>query len=148
MDEYKEILDYLFTLIPKEEIEKNEPYMYEFCSGFAGFVDTYYYLSKVIPKDWTVIDFGAGYNAQSYFFTDHNKYIAVEPDFGQIEDSGMFCPPNCQIYRMTTKQYIYRVDYPKDKVFAICNYVPKWSDEDSVMLVHNKFRNCYTFYPE
>ncbi len=144
---FQEITDYLFSLIPKEELERHRDDMMELCPEFAGFVDTYYYLSKIIPKDYTVIDFGAAYNAQSYFFTEHKKYMAVNPLSPHKEENGMFCPKNCEIFRMTTKEFIETVDYPKEKVFAICNYVPNWY-HDSIALVHENFRNCYTFFPE
>lgn len=65
-----------------------------------------------------------------------------------VNENGMFCPPNCEIYRMTTGEFLKTVDYPKEKVFAICNYVPNWHGEDSMELVRNNFKNCYTFYPE
>ena len=144
---FEEITAYLLSIIPKEEIEKREGTLGEFCLEFVGFVDIYYYLSKVIPKGYTVIDFGAGHNPQSYFFTEHKKYIAVNPLSPFKEDNGMFCPPNCEIYRMTTGEFIKTVDYPKEKVFAVCNFVPNWHGEDSMELVRKNFKNCYTFYP-
>lgn len=146
--EYQEISDYLMSLIPKWELEAKAPFMAAFCHEFTGFVEAYYHLSKIIPKDWTVIDFGAGYNAQSYFFTEHKRYIAINPLSGISEDDGMFCPPNCDVYRMTTKQFIKNNEYPRTNVFAICNFVPNWYGEDSIKLVHAHFRNVYTFYPE
>lgn len=144
---FEEITAYLLSIIPKEEIEKREGTLGEFCPEFVGFVDIYYYLSKVIPKGYTVIDFGAGYNTQSYFFTEHKKYIAVNPLSPFKEENGMLCPPNCEIYRMTTGEFIKTVDYPKEKVFAVCNFVPNWHGEDSMELVRKNFKNCYTFYP-
>lgn len=145
---FEEITDYLLSLIPKEEYEKAMlTDMSAECDGnFMGFVEAYYYLSKFIPKDWTVIDFGAAYNSQSYFFTSHKRYIAVNPPSGH--NDFMFKPSNCDIYRMTTGEFLKKVDYPSEKVFAICNYVPNWYGEDSIKLVHENFRNCYTFYPE
>lgn len=148
MNEFECITRKLMSLIPKAEFERLDGKIAEFSHDFVGFVDIYYYLSKVIPKDWSVIDFGAGYNAQSYFFTEHKEYIAVNPQSPFPDDDGMFCPPNCKVYRMTTGQFLKDVDYPRERVFAICNYVPNWYDEDSVMLVHENFRDCYTFYPE
>ena len=145
---FEEITSYLLSVIPKEEIEKRAGTLCEFSPEFVGFVDIYYYLSKVIPKDYTIIDFGAGHNPQSYFFTEHKKYIAVNPFSGIKEDDGMFCPSNCDIYRMTTGEFLNTIDYPKEKVFAICNYVPNWHGDDSIKLVHEHFRNVYTFYPE
>lgn len=148
LEEYScdDINMYLYSIIPKEEwdrVSKNA----EIYPEFSCFADTYYYLSKLIPEDWTVIDFGAGYNAQSYFFTKHKKYIAVNP-YSPAGDNGMFKPDNCEIYRMTTGEFLQKVDYPKSKVFAICNYVPNWHWEDSIELVHKNFRNVYAFYPD
>lgn len=139
------ITKYLFSIIPKEELDKKRKFMDISCD-FLGFVDIYYYLSKVIPKDWTVIDFGAGYNPQSYFFINHKEYIAINPHEGY--DNEMFCPNNCKIYRMTTKDYLEKIDYPKgDKVFSICNYVPDWYGHSSIDLVKKSFKNVFTFYP-
>lgn len=147
MNNYDKICKKLFELIPKEEWERLEGTLGEMCPEFLGFCGTYYHLSKIIPKDYTVIDFGAANNPQSYFFTEHKKYIAVNPLSDIEEENGMFCPPNCDIYRMTTGEFIKTVDYPKEKVFAICNYVPNWHGEDSIELVRKNFNNCYTFYP-
>lgn len=144
---YEQICKYLYDLIPKEEWKRMEGTLGEMSSDFLGFCDTYYHLSMLIPKDWTIIDFGAGHNPQSYFFTEHKKYIAVNPMSDIAEENGMFCPPNCEIYRMTTGEFLKTVDYPKSKVFAICNYVPNWHGEDSMGLVRKNFKNCYTFYP-
>lgn len=145
---FQGITEYLFSLIPREELDTKRGSMFEIGPEFAGFVDIYYYLSKVIPKDYTVIDFGAGYNAQSYFFTGHKQYIAIRPNSSYPEENGMFCPPNCKILRMTTGEFLKTQEYPREKVFAICNYVPNWYGEDSIDLVHKNFRNCYTFFPE
>lgn len=148
MNNYDQICKKLFELIPKEEWERLDGTLGEMCPEFLGFCDTYYHLSKIIPKDWTVIDFGAANNPQSYFFTEHKKYITVNPISDIPEENGMFCPPNCEIYRMTTGEFIKTVDYPKEKVFAVCNFVPDWHGENSMELVRKNFKNCYTFYPD
>lgn len=145
---YQDICQYLHSLIPKEEWERLQGTLGEMCGEFLGFCDTYYHLSQVIPKDWAIIDFGAANNPQSYFFTEHRKYIAVNPLSEIKEENGMFCTPNCEIYRMTTGEFLKTVDYPKEKVFAICNFVPNWHGEDSMELVRKNFKNCYTFYPK
>lgn len=148
MNNYDQICKKLFELIPKEEWERLDGTLGEMSYDFLGFCDTYCHLSKIIPEDWTVIDFGAANNPQSYFFTRLKKYIAVNPISDIPEENGMFCPPNCEIYRMTTDEFIKTVDYPKEKVFAICNYVPNWHGENSMELVRKNFKNCYTFYPD
>lgn len=147
MNSYDQICKKLFELIPKEEWERLNGTLGEMCPEFLGFCGTYYHLSKIIPEYWTVIDFGAANNPQSYFFMEHKKYIAVNPISDIPEENGMFCPPNCEIYRMTTGEFIKTVDYPKEKVFAICNYVPNWHGENSMEIVRKNFKNCYTFYP-
>ena len=35
-----------------------------------------------------------------------------------------------------------------ESTFTICNFVPNWFVEDPIKLVHERFRNCYTFYPQ
>lgn len=148
VSEFELITQKLYSLIPQEEMKEKEATLGETSPEFLGFVEIYYYLSKTIPKDWTVIDFGASHNAQAYFFTEHKKYMAVNPISGIIYDDGMFCPPNCTIYRMTAGEFIKTIDYPKDHVFAICNFVPNWYDENPSELVRTHFKNCYTFFPE
>ena len=142
---FEQITAYLHSLIPKEEWERVSKET-EIHPEFSCFADTYYHLSQVIPKDYTVIDFGAAYNAQAYFFTNHKKFIAVNP-YSAAGDNGMFKPENCEIYRMTTGEFLQKVDYPKEKVFAICNFVPNWYGENSIEFVHKNFQNVYTFYP-
>ena len=143
---YEETAKFLLSLIPKDELEEKARKLYEFCPDFMGFIEQYYHLSQIIPKDNTIIDFGAGWNAQSYFFLEHQKYISVNPHSEEGDDA-MFCPPNCIIYRMTTQEFLNEVTYPREKVFAICNYVPNWYGQDSIKLVKSNFRNVFTFYP-
>ena len=38
-----------------EYLRMNDP---EHDPSFLGFINTYYYLSKLIPKHWTVVDIG------------------------------------------------------------------------------------------
>ena len=146
--EYFAYCDEIINSLSREEKERLKETINMASCDFMGNFEIYDHLSKIIPKDHTVIDFGAAYNFQSYFFKDFKRYIAVEPPCMHKEFKfGMFCPQNCEIYRMTTKEFIETVDYPKEKVFAICNYVPNWCGQDSTKLVHDNFRNCFTFYP-
>ena len=113
---------------------------------------TYYYLSRMIPKDWTVIDVGASYGAQSYLFKDHARYIAVEPfrssDDWHFED---FKANGTERYQMTAGKFIKDVlptlNLDLEKTFAICNYVPEWFGENPMELVRQTFHNCYVYYP-
>lgn len=112
----------------------------------AGF---YYNLSKMIDKKWTVIDIGCGYNAQSYLFQDHARYIAVNPkedcpDF-HFEH---FQASNTEFYGTDGQTFI-RDILPKlnldlSAVFCIMNFVP---DEDCVNQARATFKNLWVYYP-
>ena len=104
--------------------------------SFLGFVDTYYYLSKIIPLNWTVIDFGCAYNPQAYFFRKHKKFIGV--DF-VIRERFKF--ENTVLFEGKISDYL--KTKPNDyMVFAICNNVPS----DEAKLVREYFQDCFIFY--
>lgn len=110
--------------------------------SFIGFIETYEALSKIIPKDFTVIDLGCGYNAQCYYLEDHKSYVAVDNS-----DCIKFQSKNCKIFQESI--YFFTLElgrtYDLNKTFVICNYVPL---KDAVLqLVKNTFKNIYTFYP-
>ena len=143
-EESQRINDELLRMIPKNEVEKVlGQEMCDINPSFLGFVDVYYYLSRLIPKDWTVFDFGCAYNPQSYFFKEHSHYIAVDSDVHEV-----FQPDNCTVYFMTAQDFMRSIlpltDYRIDKAFAIVNYVP---DFEVAELARSIFKNCYTFYP-
>ena len=145
----EDISRYLYDMIP--EYQRDLVFSGDALAGispeFMGFVDIYFYLSKTIPKDWTIIDIGCGYNAQSFLFKDHKKVIAINPYDG---DYAMFMSPNCELFRVSGKEFIYN-ELPKlnldlDKTFAILNYVPEWYGGVNE-IVRNTFKNLYVFYP-
>ena len=147
---------YLRSLIPDNEWERvirSDASAEIDCNNMTCGRGTYYMLSKMIPKDWTVIDFGASYGAQSYLFQSHSKYIAVEP-FKNDNDGWHFenFKANCtERYEMTAGEFIKEM-LPKlkldlGKTFAICNYVPEWFGENPMELVRQTFHNCYVYYP-
>lgn len=116
------------------------------CCGFGG--RTYYNLSKMIPKDWTVIDFGCAYNPQSYLFTKHARHIAIEPP---QHDSDFhfeyFQAPNTELLFMTGQDFIdgeLYGDLDLNKTFAIVNFVPSGACN---LRVRETFRNLWCFYP-
>src|SRR3990167_1722897 len=124
---------------------KNFPEMVERVHGqdmcdidgsFLGFVDTYYYLAKIIPLNWTVIDFGCAYNPQAYFFRKHKKFIGV--DFG-IRERCKF--ENTELFEGKISDYL-KGKPQSHKVFAICNNVPS----PETKLVREYFEDCFIFY--
>ena len=140
---FEEINLYLFSLLPEKQINDvfNKNDICDIDSSFLGFVDTYYYLSKLIPKHFTVIDFGCAYNPQCYFFLEHYHYIAVDP-FRLFR----FKSNNCDIYEGRIKDFIISNIFTNlniEQTFAICNYVPS----NEVKMVREQFKNLFTFYP-
>lgn len=114
---------------------------------------TYYYLSKIIPKHFTVIDIGASYAAQSYFFQSHIGYIAVEPYKCYDTDIPIenFKPDGTARFEITAGQFIKEIlptlNLNMSRVFAICNYVPEWFGENPNELVRRTFKNVFCYYP-
>lgn len=138
----KELLD----MIPqnqKDEVFKNS---LEISPEFIGFVGTYKHLSEIIPKHYTIIDLGCGYNAQSFYFKNHKQYIAV--DF--YPDLICFKSENCIFHNITISNFIFQIlptlNLDLDKVFAICTYVPDWYGQN-MNLVKSTFKNVFTYYP-
>ena len=138
--------DELLEMIPQEELDRVlNQHECDIEPSFLGFVGIYRNLSEMIPKHWTVIDFGCAYNAQAYFFRDHKRCIAVDTP-GITE---RFMTPNCEFHEMRAQRFIVDLvggdsDIDLETTFAICSYVP---DEGAQCAVKNWFPNCYVFYP-
>lgn len=140
----EELSRYLWEIIPKEQIDRVFSGYHTSANihpDFMGFVQTYWHLSKILPKETVIYDFGCAYNAQSFFFTEFERYYAIEPEC----EGCIFQAPNCEVFEMTARQFVTtkNVEYNS---FAIVNYVPMWH-EDVIELIHENFQNCYTFYP-
>lgn len=112
---------------------------------FLGFTDIYKNLSKIIPKDKIVIDFGPAYGFQSYYFKDHKEYIGVEIDkeIKQFEEVD-----NASFLFKDGKEYIEELMgfefLNNDKFFAICSYCPDMILRENV---RRNFNNCFVYYP-
>ncbi|MDD5589069.1 MAG: hypothetical protein PHP92_03395 [Candidatus Nanoarchaeia archaeon] len=105
---------------------------------FLGFMDTYYYLSKIVPKDWIIIDFGCAYNAQSYYFRKHKKFIGIDL---KHEIKKRFYFKNTKIFEGKISDYL-KLNPPTEKNFAICNNVPS----KEIELVRKYYPNCFVYY--
>jgi len=105
---------------------------------FLGFVDTYYYLSKIIPKHWTVADFGCAYNPQAYFFRKHKAFIGVN-----LGIKKRFKFDNTILFNGTIADYL-RQKPIKECVFAICNNVPS----NETKMVREYYPNCFVYYTQ
>lgn len=143
---------YLRSLIPDNEWERvmrSDASAEIDCNNMTCGRGTYYMLSKMIPKDWTVIDFGCAYNAQSYFFQNHARHIAIEPEWKNTDFRfEHFRAPRTEIIFTTGQDFINdllsNMNLNIDKTFAIVNYVPSGACN---LLVRQTFKNVFTFYP-
>lgn len=139
-------------MIPKAESSKVlSQYHCDIFPNFMGFVETYYYLSKIIPRNWTVIDIGCAWNAQCYFFRHHKKVISVEPPENDVFLNDLFKTDNCHIYRMTGGKFIDSVlpslHLDMSKTFAIMNNNPGWYEKENLnSKVRATFDNLYCFF--
>ncbi len=135
--------EYLLSKIPEHQFKKvfeqeNSDIDYD----FLGFTDIYDHLSRIIPKHFTVIDFGCAYAPQCFYFEDHKRYIGV--DYFVKE---RFEARNTEHILASIYDILYHIDYTKlrldeNETFAICSYVPNQSE-----LVRQNFKNCFCFYP-
>ena len=148
-------MHYVFSLIPSEEwqrVMKSDASAEIHANSLMCGGETYYYLSRMIPKDWTVVDIGAAYGAQSYLFQNHAKYIAVEPYVScegfRIEN---FKANGTERYDVSAGKFINEIlptlNLDLKKTFAIANYIPNWFGENPIELTRQTFPNCYTYYP-
>lgn len=145
-------MHYVRSLIPDKEMKRvmDSDASAEICANdlMCGGA-TYYYLSRMIPKDWTVIDIGCAYNAQSYLFQNHKRHITIEPEW---KDSDFhfehFQAPKTEFYAMTGQQFIKEkletLDIDLKRTFAIVNYVP---NDSCSQWVRETFNNVWVYYP-
>lgn len=110
---------------------------------FMCFCEIYYYLSKIIPKHWTVLDLGCAFAPQCWYFKDHDLYIGVDP--GKFK---RFKTPNAAFYQGTIKEFVNtetarKLD--KETTFGIMSYVP--ADDYSYFLAKTHLDNIFVYYP-
>lgn len=109
---------------------------------FLGFLYQYESLSKLIPKDWTIVDLGCSSGFQAEYFKTHKKYIGII-----VDDRLKYQTSNAEYHTMRIKDFLESENF-KDldlsKTFAICNYVPC---EIEVEMARIKFKNIFVYYP-
>lgn len=139
----------LWDKIPEEQLRAVFGQgMCDLSHDFLGFTETYFHLAKIIPKHFTVIDLGAAFNPQCFYFTEHKKFIAVDRSLENEEPTIRFKAENCEIFDMDIKDFLdkHLGDFNLEETFAIINFVPPWG-QDNMELVRKSFKNVFTYYP-
>lgn len=125
------------------EIIRNNPNLSKFFANDHGRMREFYLLSKIVPKYYTVINFGCGNNAQSYLFTKHKRYIAVDTD------KELFRAPGTLFYQTDVHKFISetmpQLKLKMSRTFAICSHVTGEGENNPGMLTRMNFLNLYTF---
>lgn len=133
-------------------------------NSFLGFTEIYEHLSKIIPKNRIILDFGCAYAPQAAYFIHHRKYVGIDVSKCPKLDS-----KNSIYLEISIQNFIKGLNEGKqinnlksdtesikrvhsgllvlrpDEVFAICSYVP---DYDARELVKETFPDCFVFYPK
>ena len=128
----------LLNQIGNQEVSRL--FSYECCecdSSFVAFLESYWDLKEIIPKDFTVIDFGCYQAFQGALFREHEKYIGV--DCG-ISSLWRLQQSNAIYFECSIQEFIQDI-LPKEnlnleKVFAICSYVP---DDEARKMIRDTF---------
>lgn len=142
-----EELDELCNIIPIEEMQRVlRQDMCEIDGTFLGFTKVYKNLAEIIPKHFTVIDFGCAYNPQCYYFSEHKQIISI--DVGN--EIQTFNTPNNTYYGNGIQAFLEdtlpTLNLNLDETFAICSYVPPWYGFNNKM-IRDIFSNLFIYYP-
>lgn len=140
MDLQEELNEKLFKILLEKYPEMvKEVFSQDMCdidSSFLGFLEPYYYLYKIIPLDWEIVDFGCAYSPQAYYFRNHKGYTGVDSSI-----SKRFKFNNGVGFVGKISEYV-KLNLNKNKVFAICNNVPSIETD----LVRMNYKDCFIYY--
>lgn len=117
--------------------------------GYEGLCcneEAYKFLAENIPKHRVIYDFGAGYGFQSWWFRNHRRYIAIQPQprGTRYHMKKPFRTDNSIWYFGTIQEFFKQFSVEKES-FAICNWVP---DDEAARLVRENCPNVYCNYPQ
>ena len=150
----------LYEKIPKDQLYKFRGDLVEIDHTFMAFLESYEPIAELVPKDFTIIDFGCYMAAQSFLFEDFNKYIGVDnfenysPSRTRTrqEDikrtSERFISKNSEHFVLKIQDFldIYSNELKdnSDKIYAICSFVPGY--ESFFDKITEIFPNCLISY--
>lgn len=148
----------LYEKIPKNQLYKFRGDLVEIDHTFMAFLESYEPVVELIPKDFTIIDFGCNMAAQSFLFEDFSKYIGVDnfenfnPSTINREDiqskSERFVSKNSEHFILGIEDFLDKYSNElkrnSDKIYAICSFVPGYETFfDKIVEI---FPNCLISY--
>ena len=147
METYEEIKNVFLQKADKEELKRCFLYpenCVNYDYNFFGFLEQYYHLSKIIPKHWTIIDFGCASAFQSVFFDKHKLYFGVDSNTPiehryKTENSVNY---DCSIEYAINNNYF--KDLNLNETFVISNFVPSQCANSQI---RSAFPNLFIYYP-
>ena len=135
----------IITEIGKQETDRL--FSYEKCKleyDFIAFLNSYYDLQEIIPKNYIVIDLGCYQAFQGHLFREHTKYIRVDTG---VPSAYRLRQNNAEYYECTIQNFIENIlpelDFDLDRVFAVCSYVPDIQAREMVRNTFPYFRDRY-----
>lgn len=133
----------LVSLIPSHVlISKLRQYGCELEEDYLGFVEVYDAVSRFIPTDMVIADFGCYMAAQAYFFQKHKSYIGVDSyDLWAMPNLERFCTKNSVMLKSRIQDVIRIVP---QTAYAVCAGVPDFEASD---MVRKNFPNHCVCYP-
>ena len=143
LESYQDASKRLRSLIPEPILEeKLSQYECELEEDFLGFLEPYDAVSRFLPKEFAVVDFGCYMAPQAFYFQSHRRYIGVDAyDLAASPRLLRFETPNSLMVSGTIQE---TVGWFSPSVYAICSAVP---DKKAVDLVRQRFPNHCITYP-
>lgn len=141
-EDFDKITRYLTRALKNEDPKQFEKFEESMDLEFLGYVDAYFYMSKITPIDRVIYDIGCGWGFQSFFFKDHKKYIGID-EF--VKNDRQWQQPNAEYHHCSVKDFLEKNSISKTH-FAICNFIPSF-DVDNGKLVRENFKDVYVYYP-
>lgn len=135
-------------MIPKHQWDRfhkmNPDAWAEIEPEFLGFLNIYWALSHLIPTHWTIVDVGAAFGVQAVLFSNHRRYLIIEPS----KDLVPYSTHNSTHYAMNCGEFLSRHGHELDpqETFAICSYCPMWGERTTQHL-RAYFPNLFVYYP-
>lgn len=93
----------------------------------AHYYERYLTLSKVIPQDFAIVDYGCGNACQSFFFREFDRYFGIDI----VERVRLELPNTVYLDFLEPEVLIKNYGLNLDKTFAIASNI-RWSKQTNI----------------